>query len=123
MYGSVAVSRKQLPQGSRTPQVVKEPVQVYLDRGDRAILDRVSAAAGLSRAEVLRRGLRSFAAQQQGGEGPMLRFVRKMAASEWPADTPSDLGLNHDKYLCEIYMDTHEPPAPKRPRHTRRTAR
>jgi len=117
------VSRKQKPQGSRPPQVVKEPVQVYLDRGDRAILDRVSAEAGLSRAEVLRRGLRSFAAQEQGGEGPMMRFMRKMAASEWPADTPSDLGLNHDKYLCEIYMDTHEPTAPKAPRRPRRAAK
>ena len=117
------MSRKQKPQGSRPPQVVKEPVQVYLDRGDRAILDRVSAEAGLSRAEVLRRGLRGFAAQQQGGEGPMLRFVRKMAASEWPADTPSDLGLNHDKYLCEIYMDTHEPPAPKTPPSRRRPSK
>ena len=123
MYGSVAVSRNQRPQGSRPPRVVKEPVQVYLDRGDRAILDRVSAEAGLSRAEVLRRGLRSFAAQQQGGEGPMLRFVRKMAASEWPADTPTDLGLNHDKYLAEIYMDTHEPTAPKAPRRPRRAAK
>ena len=117
------MSRNQKPRGSRPPQVVKEPVQVYLDRGDRAILDRVSAEAGLSRAEVLRRGLRSFAAQQQGGEGPMMRFMRKMAASEWPADTPSDLGLNHDKYLCEIYMDTHEPTAPIAPRRPRRAAK
>jgi hypothetical protein len=123
MHGSVTVSRKRMPRGSRPPQVVKEPVQVYLDRGDRAILDRVSAQAGLSRAEVLRRGLRSYAAQQQGGEGPMMRFMRKMAASEWPADTPSDLGLNHDKYLCEIYMDTHEPPAPKALRRPRRAAK
>lgn len=112
------MSRKQLPRGSRTPKVVKEPVQVYLDRGDRAILDRVSAAAGLSRAEVLRRGLRSYAAQQQG-IGPVEQFMRKLAASEWPADTPTDLGLNHDKYLAEIYADTHESGAP-RPR-TRRS--
>ena len=116
------MTRNRKPQGSRPPQVVKEPVQVYLDRGDRAILDRVSAEAGLSRAEVLRRGLRSFAAQERR-IGPVEQFMRKLAASEWPADTPSDLGLNHDKYLCEIYMDTHEPPAPKRPRRTRRRAR
>ena len=117
------MARKTQQRGSAAPKVVKEPVQVYLDRGDRAILDRVSAEAGLSRAEVLRRGLRSFAAQEQGGEGPMMRFMRKMAASEWPADTPSDLGLNHDKYLCEIYLDTHEPTAPKAPRRPRRAAK
>ena len=113
------MSRNQKPRGSRPPQVVKEPVQVYLDRGDRAILDRVSAEAGLSRAEVLRRGLRSFAAQERR-IGPVEQFMRKLAASEWPADTPSDLGVNHDKYLAEIYMDTHEEcalkPRTRRPR-------
>jgi len=114
------VSRTQRPRGSSSPKVVKEPVQVYLDRDDRAILDRASAAAGLSRAEVLRRGLRSFAAQQQG-IGPMERFMRELAASEWPADTPTDLGLNHDKYLAEIYADTHEPQKPT-PRARRRRA-
>ena len=113
------MSRDRKSQGSRPPQVVKEPVQVYLDRGDRAILDRVSAEAGLSRAEVLRRGLRSFAAQERR-IGPVEQFMRKLAASEWPADTPSDLGVNHDKYLAEIYMDTHEEcalkPRTRRPR-------
>src|SRR5450759_5144172 len=103
MHRSVIVARRKPSRGSASPKVVKEPIQVYLDRDDRAILDRASAAAGLSRAEVLRRGLRSFAAREQGGEGPMMRFMRKMAESEWPADTPADLGLNHDKYLAEIY--------------------
>jgi hypothetical protein len=114
------VARRKVPPNSAPPKMVKEPIQVYLDRDDRAILDRASAAAGISRAEVLRRGLRSFAAQEQHGEGPMMRFMRKMAESEWPADTPSDLGLNHDKYLAEIYMDTHEEcalkPRTRRPR-------
>lgn len=123
MHGSGIVTRKQPPRGSPSRQVVKEPIQVYLDRDDRAILDRASATAGLSRAEVLRRGLRCFAAQHQRGEGPMMRFMRKMAASEWPADTPSDLGLNHDKYLAEIYADTHEPREPKPRTRPRRPAR
>ena len=91
-----------------TPKAVREPVQVYLDVADRSVLDDVAARTGLSRAEVLRRGLRAYAVQQQGDEGPMLRFIRRMAASEWPADTPSDMGVNHDKYLAVSYMDTHE---------------
>ena len=115
------MTSKPPPRASRPPKVVKEPIQVYLDRDDRAILDRASVAAGLSRAEVLRRGLRTFAAQQQGGIGPMERFMRELAAAEWPAGTPTDLGLNHDKYLAEIYADTHEPQKP-RPRPRRRRA-
>lgn len=106
--------------GSPPPKSVKEPIQVYLDRDDRAILDRASADAGIPRAEVLRRGLRSFAAQQQG-IGPMERFMRELAASEWPPG-PSDLAIEHDKYLAEIYMDTHED-AVRPPRTRRRRTR
>ena len=98
---------RQAGRARRKPKAVKEPVQVYLDAGDRAVLEGVAERTGLSRAEVLRRGLRAYAVQQQGGEGPMLQFIRKMAASDWP-DGPSDMGLNHDKYLAEIYLDTHE---------------
>jgi hypothetical protein len=103
-----AVMARRPGRARRKPKAVKEPVQVYLDAGDRAVLEGVAERTGLSRAEVLRRGLRSYAVQQQGGEGPMLQFIRKMAASDWPADTPRDLAANHDKYLAEIYMDTHE---------------
>ena len=91
------------------PKMVREPIQVYLDRDDRAMLDRAADDAGLSRAEVLRRGIRSFAAQQQKGEGPMMQLIRELQAAPWPEDTPADLGLNHDKYLAEIYLDTHKP--------------
>ena len=106
---------------ARRPNVVREPIQVYLARGARAILARVADQTGLSRTEVLRRGLRRFAVEQQKGLGPMERFMRELAASEWPADTPRDLGLNHDKYLAEIYMDTHEDAAPPRRRRRCRT--
>ena len=113
------MARPKPSRGFASPKVVKEPIQVYLDRDDRAILDRAAAAAGLSRAEVLRRGLRSFAAQEQGGEGPMERFMRELAATPWPKG-PSDLAINHDKYLAEIYMDRHEDAV--LPRRSRRRA-
>lgn len=107
--------------GAGRAAAVREPIQVYLDRGERAILDQVAGQTGLSRAEVLRRGLRSYAARQQGDEGPMERFMRELTATPWPADTPRDLGLNHDKYLAEISMDTHENAViPRRPRRRRR---
>lgn len=91
------------------PKAVREPIQVYLDQPDRALLDRVAAEVGLSRAEVLRRGIRTFAVQQQRGEGPMMRMIRDLQAAPWPEDTPADLAQNHDKYLAALYLDTHEP--------------
>ena len=42
--------------------MVREPVQVYLAGPDRLLLDRVAEKSGLSRAEVLRRGVRRMAA-------------------------------------------------------------
>ena len=101
-----------MPKPPRKPRpesrAVKEPVQVYLDAGDRAVLDGVAERTGLSRAEVLRRGLRAWAAQQQGEAGPMLRFIREMSALDWPLDTPADLAVHHDRYLGESHMDRHE---------------
>lgn len=83
---------------------VREPLQVYLSAEERAQLDDLAEATGLSRAEVLRRGIRSFAAEQQGAQSPMLEWIRKHGDTP----VPSDLGLRHDDYLAEAYEDTHE---------------
>lgn len=87
----------------RTP-VVREPLQVYLDREERALLDRMAKETGLSRAEVLRRGLQSFAAEQVPMRSPMLEFLKRMAG----VDLPADLAERHDDYLVESYLDNHE---------------
>ena len=91
------------------PRVVREPVQVYLGPDDSELLARVAAESGLSKAEVLRRGVRSFA-RQQGAESPMLRFVSEGAGSEWP----SDVAARHDEVLAESHR------APRAPRRKRR---
>ncbi len=36
---------------------VREPIQVYLTEKERTVLDRLAAAMGVSRSEVLRRGV------------------------------------------------------------------
>lgn len=77
------------------PAAVREPVQVYLAPDDRDLLSRLAAESDLSMAEVLRRGLRSFA-REQGGPSPMLRFVREVAGGEWP----SDVAAHHDDILA-----------------------
>ncbi len=81
------------------PRRVREPIQVYLDVDERALLDRVAAETGLSRAEILRRGLRQFAAEQAGAKSPMLEFMESLG----DLDLPSDLSERHDDYLAEIY--------------------
>ena len=40
---------------------VREPIQVYLSTAEREQLDRVAGRMGVSRSEVLRRGLEEFA--------------------------------------------------------------
>lgn len=39
---------------------VREPIQVYLTSAERDVLDRCAAELGVSRSEVLRRGLRAI---------------------------------------------------------------
>lgn len=93
----------------KKPMAVKEPVQVYLARPDKALLDRVAKRAGLSRAEVLRRGLRSYSAEVLAEDNPILKLLHEFENADWSADVPTDLAVNHDKHLAELYADTHEP--------------
>lgn len=83
------------------PMAVREPVQVYLAGPDRVLLDRIAKKAGVSRAEVLRRGVRRMAAEVLADENPMLSFIEEMASTKWPAGTPSDVAERPDFYLTE----------------------
>ncbi|MBW7933812.1 MAG: hypothetical protein H3C62_09425 [Gemmatimonadaceae bacterium] len=82
---------------SSTPRV-REPVQVYLASDDSALLARLAAASGLSKAEVMRRGMRAFA-REQDVESPMLRFIEEGAGAAWPAGVAAD----HDAVLADAY--------------------
>jgi hypothetical protein len=96
----------------KRPRAVREPIQVYLDTDERAMLDRVAEETGLSRAEVLRRGLRSYAVEQGAGRSPMLEFMEWMKQQDF--DLPADLSERHDDYLAEIYEEeATKPPPPK----------
>lgn len=83
---------------SKRQSTVREPVQVYLDADDRDLLNRLAEEVGLSKAEILRRGMRSFA-REQGGASPMLRFVTESAQGEWP----EAVAEKHDEILAESY--------------------
>lgn len=83
------------PRGDR----VKEPVQVYLDRRDRSLLDELSRRTGLPRAELLRRGLRALASQENAQHAPGASFDRLLGALGDSANLPTDLAARHEDYL------------------------
>ena len=76
---------------------IREPVQVYLGADDSALLSRLTADTGLSKAEILRRGVRSFAREQTAGTSPMLRFVTESRPDGWPNAVAKD----HDAVLAD----------------------
>ena len=77
---------------------VREPVQVYLAPDDSELLARIAAESGLSKAEVLRRGVRSFA-REQSGVSPMVRYIAESGTAGWP----KAVAANHDAVLAESY--------------------
>ena len=84
----------------KADRAVREPVQVYMDAPDRELLERAALSSGLSRAEVLRRGLHRFAAELLADTSPALAFLES-AASTSPNDSAPDVAARHDEYLAD----------------------
>lgn len=87
----------------RSDAEVREPIQIYMAPGERRFLDTLASETGLSRAEVLRRGMRSFAAEHAGDDGPMQQFMKSMREHRWPPD----IATAHDDHLAKAYADRH----------------
>ncbi len=83
----------------RRTTAVREPIQVYLTAEERKELDRLASDDGISRAEILRRGIRSYALEAAAGESPVLNLIAELKGSDWPAD----LASNHDEHLADTY--------------------
>ena len=81
------------------PRRVREPVQVYLDRTDRDLLDQVARRSGVPKAEVLRRGLRVLAEQVMTEHAPGWSLGRLVGALGDDPALPRDLAARHDEYL------------------------
>jgi hypothetical protein len=90
----------------------RKPVQVYLDEDDRGRLERLADRLGLSMAETLRVALRRLAAEEWGGDDPLLR---RAGTLESP-DVPADLSTRHDEYAVSGYpspqIAERRPPGP-----------
>jgi hypothetical protein len=80
------------------PRKVKEPVQVYLDRSDRDLLEQLARQTGLSRAEVLRRGLRQYGSEKltKPRRSALESIIGIMGDDP---SIPTDLSVRHDYYL------------------------
>lgn len=81
------------------PSQVREPVQVYLDQPDRALLEAVAARTALPRSEVLRVALRRMAAELPDAERPGASIAALLGALDGAGDVPHDLAARHDDYL------------------------
>lgn len=70
-----------------------ETIRVYLSAEDAALLERLAIDTGLTKTDVLRRGLRALA-QKRFETQPLRRFLTEAAQGDWPAgiaDHPDDL--------------------------------
>lgn len=86
------------------PRGVREPLQIYMAPDERRLLDTMAKQTGLSRAEILRQGLRKFAAEKAGSDGPVQEFMRAMREKPLPAD----IAEAHDDYLARAYTNRHK---------------
>lgn len=98
--------KRPVPPPASRPRLAREPVQVYLAPDDSALLKHLTAESGLSKAEILRRGMRSYA-REHGELSPMLRFLAESGGEESPAGVAAD----HDAVLADAYRG-----APRRKR-------
>lgn len=80
----------------KKPGQVREPVQAYLDRKDRTLLEDLASRTGLPHAELIRRGLRRLAGDVlvERKPGWSLDILRGAIP-----DGPADLSARPDDYL------------------------
>ena len=103
-----SVSLHSNPHMPKKPSRVGEPVQVYLNDRDRALLDKLSDRAALPRSEILRAALRRLAADLPGATNAGTALPALIGALDGVADVPADLAARHDEYLYAMPAATHK---------------
>jgi hypothetical protein len=87
---------------SLPPSRVREPVQVYLDAGDRSRLERLTALLGTTKSDILRRGLEALEGQLSDPERhPALRLIGLFESAPFDPETGVDPAREHDRVLTE----------------------
>jgi hypothetical protein len=80
---------------------VREPVQVYLAPEDKELLEALAQRAGVSQAEVLRRGIRRLSAELDQSARPGSSLGILIGALGGLPDLPTDLAAHHDDFLYD----------------------
>lgn len=84
----------------------REPIQVYLTAAERSWLDALASRDGVSRSEVLRRGIRRLMTESATeSTSPTLRFLDLAAADPALARGPSDISSRPVDYLIDAQLD------------------
>lgn len=81
------------------PKEVREPVQVYLDARDRAMLDAMAKREAVPRSDVLRLALRRLGDELLGSHRPGTAIASLIGILDGAPEVPSDLAERHDEYL------------------------
>ena len=80
---------------------VSEPIQVYLDSAQRRRLDQLAGELGLTKSDVLRRGLEALEQQMSDpAEHPALRIIG-IASGKATHHPGFDVAREHDRYLAD----------------------
>jgi hypothetical protein len=82
---------------SKRRPAVREPIQVYLTRAERARLDQLARDLGVSRAEALRQGLDALA-ERRGGS--FYDAFDPLVGGIDDRTLPADLAERHDLHLA-----------------------
>ena len=88
---------------------VSEPVQVYLDPGQRRQLDQLAADLSLSKSDVVRHALEALKRQMSDpAEHPALRIIGLVSAETGKAEG-FDIAREHDRYLADSEQKSWKP--------------
>jgi hypothetical protein len=81
------------------PRRVREPVQAYLGADDAELLATLAERLSLSKAEVIRQGIRRMAQELELAERPGVGLSALVGSLDAVPDFPADLAAHHDEYL------------------------
>ena len=88
---------------------VSEPVQVYLDPGQRRQLHQLAVDLGLTKSDVVRQALEALQRQMSDpAEHPALRIIG-IASAETVKAADYDIAREHDRFLAESEQKSWKP--------------